>query len=311
MPNHIYKDIGFTPEYSELFKDTAFGGEPCVFESSGIEYRFYKRPIEGTPYCDIVSPYGYSGPVRIHYYELNQTADDYDYLSAFHKFCIKENIVAEFARLHPFLENHRSLEPESVVQSGEVYYVDFTKPFEFDKGCKSAIRKAEKAGCMFYLSENSYDWTDFEKRYAFTMGRDGASNKYLFTPSFWARLETMSEAHLFGVQFQKKTIAGCVILTYGDYAHYFLAAAERNSGAGNFVLFEAISWAKEAGYKIFNLGGGVHPNDSLASFKRSFSRLSKPFFTYRKTHNQAVYNQLCQAKGVDPDSEGFFPAYRR
>ena len=60
-----YPDVGFSSEYQELFKNTAFGGEPYQITSAGIDYRFYKRRINGTPYFDIVSPYGYSGPVDI------------------------------------------------------------------------------------------------------------------------------------------------------------------------------------------------------------------------------------------------------
>ena len=102
-----FPDIGFTYEYAKLFEHTAFGGELWWFD----EYRFYKRPILGTPYFDIISPYGYAGPLPR------------AYAPNIPKFCKWNDVIAEFARLHPFIENHKSLEPECVHQAGEVYYI--------------------------------------------------------------------------------------------------------------------------------------------------------------------------------------------
>ena len=301
-----YPDIFFTAEYQELFKETAFGGEPCHFAFAGMDYRFYKRLIEGTSYFDIVSPYGYSGPIRM-------GEADITYLAQFHQYCLENNIVAEFARLHPFLENHMYLESDSIRHEHKVYYIDLAQSLEqiwegYDKGCKSAIKKAHR-NLIVIETQSSQVLAEFNGLYYQTMTRLGAEAGYIFNcQKFplgkWVNLVCALE--------NEKMIAGALILYCGDYAHYFLSASlPNNLGATNMVIDRAIIWAGAKGCKVFNLGGGLEAGDKLESFKRSFSHMFKPFYTYRKIHNLTVYNELCYGKGKNSKSEGYFPAYRR
>lgn len=288
-----YPDIFFTPEYAQLFENTGFGGKLEKFRYGMTDYNFYVRSIPNTEYCDIVSPYGYSGP-------LNPSPE---YVRIFHEWCVENNIVSEFARLHPFIENHKGLEPECVFQNGEVAYIDLTQPFQFDKGCKSAIKKAQNTGVTV---ANVHDPTTFNYLYGQTMKRNLAEDDYFFGGKFFPHLIYMTGAWMFLADYQDAPVSAIIILFHGDYAHYFLAGSDERYlklGANNLLLSEAIQWAKEQGCKIFNLGGGK--DDSHMSFKRSFSHRTKPFYTYRKIHNKAVYDEL--SKGIQPY---FFPAYR-
>lgn len=301
-PEMPYPDIFFTAEYQDLFQDTAFGGEPYQFTCAGIDYRFYKRPIEGTPYFDIVSPYGYSGPIEI------ENANWDAFLEAFSEYCEGCNIIAEFARLNPFQNQQlhwQSLNGNRInvaydrltcgkpyVYEHEIYYIDLTQSEKeiwkgFDKGCKSAIKKNVELACP----------TQFKRLYERTMDRLCADKAYYFTPRFWDRLDKMSLTI---------TVPGAiaVLLLKKPYAHYFLSANEFD-GNVNRLIWEAILTCKSAGYEIYNIGGGLKPGDSLEHFKKSFTKLCKPFFTYRKVHNQAIYDKLSQ--GLETD---YFPAYR-
>ena len=289
----MYPDIFFTAEYQELFQPTAFGGKPDDFYAYGIDYCFYRRPIEGTDYCDFVSPYGYSGPIAIH-----NDANWVRFLKALDEYCQDEGIIAEFARLHPYLENHKFLEPECVYYLHDTVYIDLTQAKEqiwkgFDKGCKGAVKKKVNL---------SYP-TAFRPLYEQTMKRIGAEREYLFTDSFWEKLNDLGMVH-------SAPGAMAVFLCHKPYAHYFLSASEIG-GNINLLIWNAIQYFKAYGYKILNLGGGLKAGDSLESFKRSFSPTTKPFYVYKKIHNQDVYDILCKEKGIDPKSEGYFPAYRR
>ena len=305
-----YPDIFFTQEYQELFKDTAFGGDPCYFTFAGIDYRFYKRQIEETPFVDIVSPYGYSGPVAIGENAKSLILPWVAFLKEFHSYCLENNIIAEFARLHPFLSNDAPLGGH---YEHEVFYIDLTLSLDeiwvgYDKGCKSAIKKAHHSLTVIE-TQSSQLLAEFNRLYYQTMTRLGAKAGYIFDcQKFplgrWVNLVCALD--------DEKMIAGALILYCGDYAHYFLSASlPNNLGATNMVIDRAIIWAKAQGCKGFNLGGGLKIGDKLESFKRSFTKLSKPFYTYRKIHNQEVYNDLCKVKGIDPKSDGYFPAYRR
>lgn len=294
-----YPDIYFTEEYSNLFKDTEFGGEPCQITCAGIDYRFYKRSIPDTHYFDIVSPYGYSGPVRIGdlfsgYYA--QSA----FLNTFYDWCNKNNIISEFARLHPF--ETEWVQTEGKHYEHDIYYINLNQSEEeiwkgFDKGCKSAVKQQEKTYWIHFGNARLDGWYPYFKK----------SPNYQFGKPFLKDVLALPEANLITTCTSMNTVSGAIFLTYGDYCHYFLAAG----GNQNYLLWEAIKWAKSQGCKIFNLGGGLKAGDSLESFKKSFTKTSKPFFTYRKIHNLEVYKELCQKKGVVPDLDGYFPAYRR
>ena len=289
----MHPDIFFTSKYLELFQSTAFGGQPDGFYAYGIDYCFYRRPIEGTDYCDIVSPYGYSGPIAIH-----DDADWLHFLIAFDKFCREEGIIAEFARLHPYLENHKQLESDCALFSQDVIYIDLTQTEEqiwkgFDKGCKSAVKKT----C------NLPHPIAFRPLYEQTMQRIGVEREYLFTKSFWDKLNG------FGIEYSAPG-AMAVFLCHKPYIHYFLSASDIG-GNVNLLIWNAIKAFKALSYSILNLGGGLKAGDSLESFKRSFSRTTKPFYIYKKIHNREVYAILCKEKGVDSKNEGYFPAYRR
>ena len=292
----VYPDIFFTEQYSELFKDTAFGGKPCHFNFAGIDYRFYKRPIPGTPYFDIVSPYGYSGPL-----ELEEFADWDKYIPEFSRYCEREHIIAEFARLNPFIMSW------GTHYEHEIYYIDLTQPETqiwkgFDKGCRSSLKGAGRNNLALRQETNLLDFVNL---YQQTMKRDNAKPSYYFNEPFWVKLWRLG--YFISVVDEQGVIksSGC-FLVYGDYCHYFLSASTGDSvGATNLLLWEAIKWAKFQDCKIFNLGGGLKTGDSLESFKRSFSHLSKPFYTYRHIHDKKVYDEL--SKGIETD---FFPAYR-
>ena len=292
-------DVGFTAEYNDLFSDTAFGGNPVYYNQGGMKYRFYQRLIPNSPYCDIVSVYGYGGM-------LDNGIIDID---LFDNWCKDNHIVSEFVRLHPFVENHKLCDQWGghVVRSGSVAYIDLTQTEDqiwhgFDKGCRSAIKKAK--GKVAFSREGVTN--GFLALYTNTMDRREASGNYYFAPDFWRKLEVMHPVTYFTSE------SAALFWFYGDYATYFLSATVLpNFGSMNLILWTAIKEAKSRGCKIFNLGGGLHDGDSLSSFKRSFTKTTKPFYTYRKIHNPKVYEELCRAKGIEADSDGFFPAYRR
>ncbi len=305
-----YPDVFFTPEYQEIFKDTAFGGNSVGFNSSGIDYRFYSRTIGR--YKDIVSPYGYSGAI-----EVEKHANWNEFAKEFCKYCNSEGIIVEFSRLHPFIG-----QLEGTFAKGyehDVSYIDLSDSLEsirhnYDKGCKSAIKKAIISGVFIIFTDSIPK--DFCSLYTETMKRLGADESYCFNQDFFDRLNYLLQGHFLvaNVVWNQRVISSAIILHYGNYAHYFLAgnnAEFRQLGGNNLLIDCSVKAMKDMGCKIFSLGGGLKKNDSLSSFKKSFTPLSKPFYTYRKVHNQEVYNQLCQAKGIDPNSEGYFPAYRR
>ena len=291
-----YPDIFFTPEYAKVFEKTGFGGEWVTLNSNtdigSVVYNYYVRSIPNTEYFDIISPYGYSGI-------LNANPD---YLKSFHDHCLHNKIVSEFCRLHPFIENHKQLPQENVVKNGIVYYIDLTKPFKYEYSVEKHIHKAIRNG----IEVRNTDVKEFADLYYQTMQRNKAISEYYFTLETLEELCNLKGSQLLTAWYKGKIVSGRIIISSTDYAHDFLAGSTLEGNylcAGHLLLDEAIRWSKNKGCKIFNLGGAK--TETHGSFKWSFSHMTKPFYTYRKVHNQRVYDEL--SKGIQTD---YFPAYR-
>ncbi len=271
-------DIAYTPEYLDLFKDTAFGGEPRLAVSGGIIYPFYIRQIPNSECRDIVSPYGYNGPAG---------NGDWDkFLFEFHAWCKLNNIVSEFARLHPFWTSYEYL---PAIKKNEIVYIDLRQNEDviwhnFDKGCRAECPKDYKANIEKGCSN------EFVLEYFDKMLGKGAAN-YLFTLNFWDQVKTITYL----------ADNSALLLKHDDYCHYFLSAGHKM----NKTIWGSIKWAKSQGCRYFNLGGGVLPDDSLFHFKKSFSKTTLPFYVYQKIHIPEIYEELSQGKETN-----YFPAYR-
>jgi lipid II:glycine glycyltransferase (peptidoglycan interpeptide bridge formation enzyme) len=90
-------------------------------------------------------------------------------------------------------------------------------------------------------------------------------------------------------------VSGIMIMVYGIFAHYHLAARNSNvntSGASNLLLDTAIKYAQSLGCNFFHFGGGTtsDPKNSLFQFKNNFSKTTIPFYIGKKVHNPKIYN---------------------
>ena len=95
---------------------------------------------------------------------------------------------------------------------------------------------------------------------------------------------------------------------FGDFVHTFLSCSyEENYNANDLLKYHALLWAKEEGYKKYNLGGGLKDNDNLYKYKATFSNQTTPRCIYKRIFNKEVYDEL--VKDTQKDSN-FFPAYR-
>ena len=234
-------------------------------------------------------------------------------MAGFDEFCHKKKIIAEFARMHPFLENHKDVDTRYLTHANDVVYIDLEQTedliiYGFHKGCKSASKKADRELKVSWGWENLQG---FNSTYDAAMERTIASPGYHFEPSFFEKLSQLGGASLCSTFRAGKYVAGAIFLTHGDYCHYFLSASEYPN-AMNLILTRAIFAAKKASCRMFILGGGkfrgAESYDSLFYFKKSFSDATKPFYIYKKVHNQEVYDQICKEKGVK--NHGYFPSYR-
>lgn len=310
-------DVYFTPEYYSLYQNNGDGEAHCfVFEKDGERalYPFLKNPI--TPlayvldkeYYDIQGAYGYNG--------LIASTDDNEFMTAFweafDQWCQESDIVAEFMRFHPVLNNHLLASPQmNTFYSRHTVALDLTDDdiwmHQISSKNRNMIRKAEKEGVTIVESD---DYETFRQLYNGTMRDLHAEAFYFFPPQYYEDYKNAfeRESMLCFALLGGKVIAGSMFMFSNDYAHYHLSARNREYSryaANNLILWYGIQKAKECGCKWLHFGGGTTGNDddSLLKFKKEFSKTMCEFWIGKRIHNQTVYDQIVeQWKTKHPES---------
>lgn len=340
-------DIYYTPEYLKIYENSysedineAFCGESLLFffgnDQENIIYPFIKRKINTLPFMkkdeeeifDILSPYGYSGPIV--------TCSDKDaeknlikqYLDAFDNFCKKNNIVTEFIRFHPLLKNHELFKEFIPIDiRNRTAYIDLTKNKEtlfkeLDKKTRNLVRKAEKNGISIEQTTRRDDLEMFTNLYLNTMEKNLAQKKYMFPFKFFENtMEFLKEnITLFIAKYQEKIIAASLFMHKYEFIHYHFSGSDKDYkhlAPNNLLLWEVIQWGKKSNYTKFHLGGGSGKDDTLFRFKAGFSSEQSSFCTANIIHNYKTYKRLCELKDSvrktnnDERQTAFFPYYRK
>lgn len=302
------RDLYFTPEYYSLYQNYGDGMARCfVFEQDGevVLYPFLINPI--TPlgykldkeYYDIQGAYGYNGIIT--------SSEDADFIAAFwttfDAYCQENDIVAEFTRFHPLLNNQRLASPKmKTFFSRHTVALDLTDDdiwmHQISSKNRNMIRKAEKEGVTIVETD---DYETFRRLYDGTMTDLHAEDFYFFPKSYYDEYKQTfkGESMLCLAMLDGKAIAGSMFMFSDDYAHYHLSARDREYSryaANNLILWYAIQKAKERGCKWFHFGGGTTGNDddSLLKFKKEFSKTLCEFWIGKRVHNQVVYAQIVE-----------------
>ena len=311
------RDIYFAPEYYSLYQNYGDGEACCfVYEREGdiVLYPFLRNPI--TPlgykldkeYFDIQGAYGYNGIIA-----SNQSVDFINsFWEEFDEWCQENDVVAEFSRFHPLLNNHllASLKMKTFY-SRHTVALDLTDDdiwiHQISSKNRNMIRKAEKEGVTIVESD---DYDTFMELYNGTMSDLHAEKFYFFPKQYYDEYKQTfkGKSLLCLAMLDGKAIAGSMFMFSDEYAHYHLSARNREYSryaANNLILWYGIQKAKERGCKWLHFGGGTtgEDDDSLLKFKKEFSKTLYEFWIGKRVHNQAVYDQIVeQWKNKYPDS---------
>lgn len=273
--------------------------EPVFFvfqKSDEIFYHgFHLGQIPGTEYFDIQSPYGYGGPVA--------SCDDTTFLSMawsqFSSWCLEQNVLAEFIRFHPLLQNWRYFDGD-VIDDRQTVWIDLTVNdlmSSYIIRVRTAIRKAQKSGLYVDLVEGADYVTTFYEMYNRAMSEISADEFYIFPIEYHDALLTWDHSHL-AVCRDDRNIVAAAIFIFGpslvEYHLSFSSSRGKKLGATNLLLHEAALLAKEMGCTMMHLGGGTdrQGDNPLLFFKRGFSNLSASFKIGKKVLQPAIYDQI-------------------
>jgi Acetyltransferase (GNAT) domain len=339
------RDPCYLPQYLTIYERldnkesfSSFGGEGFLFvygdSENFIIYPFFKRKIADLPFAkgslrdmyDIISPYGYGGPIPQFKDETLYEDLCRGFYLSFSTFCKNNNIISEFCRLHPIFENHVLVKAfsDGIVQKiGKIVYIDLSCSEEellnnMEHSHRRKIRKAVSNPDLSFevVTQNGPDGL-FYKNYVENMQMVGVENKYLFSPGFFVdAFRNLSEfISLNQISYKGNCCAQWIVLKNGDYAYSWLSASQNEYlylSPNNLMVYDLCLKLKKEGINHFNLGGGRGAQeDSVYQFKKGFSKLSKDFYIYKKIHLNEAYTELVKLKANETgNSDEYFPKYR-
>jgi hypothetical protein len=255
------------------------------------------RPIEGSDLLDAISPYGYPGASGTYEQPIDPTGVDWSETGLVSVF-IRDRI-GEPCLSGGTLRNHVHIaEGDSGIR----------------KRLREQIRRNERRGWEARVAPgpevDASARSAFERAYAETMARTGATERYLFGSEYFDSLLRSEPSWLVLGARDGEGLAGAIAVASDGYLHYYLGgtADEALGDSPMKNLFAAmIGLGVELGLPL-SLGGGLTPGDSLDDFKRGFANGAAPFHTHELICDAVAYDELVNRSG--PAREGFFPAYR-
>lgn len=326
------EDLYYKPEYAKLYEKVENGKAVrwrYEGEKGSVLHQFILREIphlvNGETWYDIVTPYGYGGPVI----ETLQDGCTKEQLvsafeQAFAQYCKEYKIVSEFVRFHPMLNNAVDFQRMYSAQcirhtlGTDLTISDDPIATEFSRSCRKHIRQALNKGVSWRVTEKPENIDKFKGIYYSTMDRNHAQEYYYFDDTYFHQcLETLRENIIFvEAIYEEKTIAAGLYFVCDGIIHIHLSGtlSEYLYLSPAYVLRYAIAqWGTEHGCRLIHHGGGRSnsPEDTLYSFKKQFAKNTEfDFYVGKKVWNHEMYEALCVQTGNTSQTE-FFPAYRQ
>jgi Acetyltransferase (GNAT) domain len=328
------KDVYFTPEYCEIYEKNGDGKAQLFLYEEGENFIFYPyllRNLNDLPYVsqvvekygelyDITTPYGYGGPVTNVKEDTNVHPIMRRFTNSFREYCYSANIITEFVRFHPLLQNQTIYSGIEKTYLRDTIQIDLLPDYEtiwanYDTKNRNRIRKS-KTYDLRIVHRTSDELSDFLKLYYSTMTKAKARDYYFFSEDFFRNtIHLLKEKiELIEVITKNDQVIMTSLFIYGDdYIHYHLSGSDRDHlklAANNLILDYAAKWAKENGFKSLHLGGGYSGNDdSLYKFKKHFNKKGNlPFHIGKQIHNPIIYGELSSL--IRDNLQDYFPVYR-
>lgn len=313
-------DVYYTNAFAELGSHIESDhSDPIVitYRDGGgeIHMQCLERTINGGPFRDLTTPYGYGGPLFLGEPDAAQFAQELA------DWAVSENIVSAFIRFDPIQRNHTRFLPEATLISN-VVLVPTTDREEilanlsprYRKQYRRALRDGMETHITYHLDAQLIN--EFRDAYEESMNRVEARESYYFPDAAWTTICEKQEE--LGASISRTTLSGVVHATAlrfsrGQYAYNFLSATSdigRRSHATEVDKINFCLHAQETGRTLVNFGGGLGGgNDTLLEHKKRFAP-NVPlgeFYIGKLVFIPNVYHSL---SGRPFQASEPFPAYR-
>jgi hypothetical protein len=277
--------------------------------------------INATNYYDVISPYGFTGPIFSENIDLIAIKEFWKKVD---KWYLKNNVVSEFIRFD--LNKNRMgysglVEPTLNIICGKILPANELWG-NFNKKVRNNVRKALSVGLNAHILHRNITLKkieEFYEIYSHTMERVNAENIYHYDLDYFVKLITHNpdSCALAIVYMENEPISGELLLISDKIIFSFLGGTQEsyfNTRPNDLLKWEVMKWAYKHGFKYYLLGGGRKICDSLYDYKKKFFPKDEDwiFYTGRKIVNNNVYNILVSQTKVSEDCylTNFFPLYR-
>ena len=303
MNHRLQLPACFDPVYLliDAKRDSALCPTFFVYEEQGelFYHGFHLAQVPNTIFFDIQSPYGYGGPIS--------TSKDQEFLKRawqeYGIFCKKSNVIAEFIRFHPLLQNWQYYQGEAIVNRETVYVnleaEDLIATYAENR-VRTAVRKGAKNGVQVSLSSREFFLDHFKELYRDSMQRMQTSDFYLFNDEYIDNLCSWEKSFLVVAKYEERVLTVLLGLINGEILelHLFGSSVESNKlCATNLIYHEAFLMAKEKGCCIAHFGGGNSNDeqDPLFFFKLGFSKKTAEYRIGKFIHKPEIYKNMAES----------------
>lgn len=316
----------YRPELFDINSNISENLKYFLFEVNDIPkilMPFYLRPIKldnkETAYSDVISPYGYNGPLLSKDATIEDVSLFWNAVDTFYK---ENNIVAEFLRFS-LAGNYYGYTGSLIQTLSNVRGIINSNELEQWQGFKPKVRnnyrkaKDNNLKCIIYsgLIEDA-NVTEFYTIYVNTMQRKMATDDYRYDyKNLLNFVRTNIPFRAIAIVYKDDVpVSAELILLSKDTMYSFLGGTEAeyfDYRPNDFLKVEVINWGRKNNYSYYVLGGGRRDGDSLYSYKKSFFHTHHDvyYYTGRKIVDIEVYNSLVSAAGT-LEQEAYFPLYR-
>lgn len=289
-----------------------------------VKYKFILKivgEIDGIKYYDIASYRGAAGPYIVEVEEGKEKQLIELYIDDFSKYCIQNNIIAEFAKLDPW-DQYAELIRETLQAEyyGNYYCNDLTRDFwkqDYNRNAKRGVKKAIAGGVKVEFDFEGKTISQFIELYKNTENKFNTSDYYRFTNDDIRKVFDVykEDAFLINAVMNHNIITSVLVIMGPEIAHYLFLGSDANPEysklqANCLLTYETSLYCQKKGKKLLDMGGGKS-GGGIERFKRNFISDDGvwKYYVLKKIHNPDIYNRFV-ARKKEIKNDKFFPLYR-
>lgn len=260
-------DIYYLQNWRELYKEKENGetGEYKFENENGIVlYPYIKRnvniQINNKYYCDIITPYGFNGPIVLEgYKDKNKLIKEFD--EEFQKYCEKNNIIAEYIRFSPWFKNYEDFKSIYNLRLNKKtiainLLVDDILMDEINGKRRNCIRSAIKKGVSIEFDFEGKTIDEFYRLYQKTIKKNNISEYYWLSKEFLHKhFEKLHEnVFIANALFNGIVVSSSIFVYQNKQLHYLYSANDYEYtylNGNSLLLYEVAKWGKENRKRIF------------------------------------------------------------